>query len=105
MLFFFSSLPWNGLRTFAQARKCSELFWKFYPYIYKRLANGGSPTFIRLEFGTSGVAWTSGNLVSVNQEYANSGFSSISAKTYYFGGISYLINKYDVRNVIKSRNN
>ena len=241
---------WNGLMTFAQARKCSELFWKFYPYIYKRLANGGSPTFIRLEFGTSGVAWTSGNLVSVNQEYlgkayydfdclthefahaaqggwdgnfcpsvqredgsydtymierfadviryeyaykngyyndyvwtlntiqgesaywssvrfwvwidytyskkgvdilqrlnktvyektyaradynvkdgkawesifadteaagksvedlwkeyANSGFSSISAKTYYFGGLSYLINKYDVRNVIKSRNN
>lgn len=96
---------WNGLRTFAQARKCSELFWKFYPYIYKRLANGGSPTFIRLEFGTSGVAWTSGNLVSVNQEYANSGYSSISAKTYYFGEISYLINKYDVRNVIKSRNN
>ena len=47
----------------------------------------------------------SGNLVSVNQEYANSGFSLISAKTSYFGGISYLINKHDVRNVIKSRNN
>ena len=68
---------WNGLMNYEQARKCAELFWKFYPYIYKRLANDGSPSIVRLRFGIDGVAYAYKDRVTVNQEHLDeSGYSS-----------------------------
>lgn len=67
---------WNGLMNYEQARKCAELFWKFYPYIYKRLANDGSPSIVRLRFGIDGVAYAYKDRVTVNQEHLDeSGYS------------------------------
>lgn len=75
---------WNGLMNYEQARKCSELFWKFYPYIYKRLANNGSPTIVRLRFGIDGVAYALGDRVTVNQEHLGNSRYDFDCLTHEF---------------------
>jgi len=80
---------WGGYTTPQQMTVCSKLFWYCYPQMYARLANGGSPKAVMLNFEDEGyeVASTSDNVVHIHDRWLYNNKSDYDCLTHEFAHV------------------